>query len=815
MKKTLLISILLAISIVQIQSFAYEVTYAIEFNLDDFNLNPDEEGAILIESDKQNCLYVDSLASGLPMVQKMVAIPYESSLLDFEVLEGPMRLIQEDIVLRSFPTPSPTSSLNELPKDTQDDALQMSNFVEDGIYPITNFSVLKTYDINGVPVINFSICPFKYDTNSKKLFFINQFSIKFNLKFGGNGTFITDNIEETRKLVKSLVINPNEVDEIIDELPFKSDEYEEVIKYVIITNDELAPSFNSLLTWKRAKGNYAKLVTISDIEKLYEGNDLVYKIKRYLYDLYVNNGLKFAILGGDVNIVPSRKCKVSTAGYTTNDMPSDKYYACFGGPFSWDGNGNGIYGEFDDYINYSENIYISRIPVETEDDAEAYINKLILYEMGTHGNQWPMTMLTMGVKLGVYFDNISDAEYLGNLIHKDVVSKLWNGNRFKFYDTGTSYNVGAAYDLNRINLSKELSKGNMFVSMMTHGSETRWVLENSESFYSGDAADYSAYGFSFITTTACYTNAFDYKNGPCLSEGFIRGEDNGVVGYWGSSRYGWYSKGSKSLTYSSLYESKFYEYLFGSEIEEKNFSKITSLAKKELEPKSYSNSTYHWLQLSLNTMGDAETPIYINRPIEFDEIEISFLDDNNLSISTAVDGCRICIMDLDSSGMDYYKVFEGVSSAYFSEIPTLASVVITKQGYKPYLYIIDKERGKGFEGNEEGPLNIGEVSNNDNVLNVLCKNNKSNSIGLNLSSDKGKINKCYANRASGIINLEIEDSEGSLKNIVVTDILGVPVLQIQMKESSLKESINNLPKGIYTVSLIIDNNIVDSRKVIL
>lgn len=114
MKKTLLIFMLLAISIVQFQSFAYEVTYAIDFNLEDFNLNPDEDGAILIESDKQNCFYVDSLASGLPIVQKMVAIPYESSLLDFEIVEGSIQLIQEDIVLRSFPTPSPTTSSNEL-----------------------------------------------------------------------------------------------------------------------------------------------------------------------------------------------------------------------------------------------------------------------------------------------------------------------------------------------------------------------------------------------------------------------------------------------------------------------------------------------------------------------------------------------------------------------------------------------------------------------------------------------------------------------------------------------------------------------------
>lgn len=82
--------------------------------------------------------------------------------------------------------------------------------------------------------------------------------------------------------------------------------------------------------------------------------------------------MKYVLLGGDDTIVPKASCYVSAGGYTENEMPTDLFFACFGGNFDWDGNKNGIYGETTDGIDMSPSIYVTRIPIRTSTDVVAF-----------------------------------------------------------------------------------------------------------------------------------------------------------------------------------------------------------------------------------------------------------------------------------------------------------------------------------------------------------------------------------------------------------------------------------------------------------
>jgi len=154
--------------------------------------------------------------------------------------------------------------------------------------------------------------------------------------------------------------------------------------YIIITSESLKPYFNQLAFWKTIKGVRTHIVTVEDIDRNISGADLVVKIKKYLKKAY-SKGTLYALLGGDVSIVPTRYCKMKTGSY--EDMvPVDMYYGCMGGNFEWDGNENNIFGEIEDGIDYCSNIFVTRIPMRNATDVISYCNKVVDYEFNSHYN---------------------------------------------------------------------------------------------------------------------------------------------------------------------------------------------------------------------------------------------------------------------------------------------------------------------------------------------------------------------------------------------------------------------------------------------
>lgn len=84
--------------------------------------------------------------------------------------------------------------------------------------------------------------------------------------------------------------------------------------------------------------------------------------------------------------------------------------------------------------------------------------------------------------------------------------------------------------------------------METHGEHNSWLMEwranepnPSQLFYTDDASNSINNGHTLITTSACHTNAFD-SVGTSLSEAFMRNINASVIGYYGSTNYGWYSE---------------------------------------------------------------------------------------------------------------------------------------------------------------------------------------------------------------------------------------------------------------------------------
>lgn len=312
----------------------------------DFRLDVNPEGKLEISPIGIIAAYPAQDQLGLPLIGTDVAVrgnrTYKSSSVKLS-----KRLISSGKVVANSPECVPTSSLGDggtdlpwkpgIPVDT-------TNFVTiQTVFPESNWEYTSAGCWENISVLHFLNCPFIYYSTSKELYLIEKFEIDIvtDEKPGNEEGVIS---RHGASYFKSIVHNKSDVDSLLalgerNNMNRPTVAAKDKIEYLIITNEALKNSFEPLLKWKRTKGLYSSIITVEDIEKKYEGDDLPLQIKNCLYDLYQNNELKYVLLGGDDTVVPVKIC----VGYKSESnlqglVPVDQYYACFGNDFYWDGN---------------------------------------------------------------------------------------------------------------------------------------------------------------------------------------------------------------------------------------------------------------------------------------------------------------------------------------------------------------------------------------------------------------------------------------------------------------------------------------------
>lgn len=227
-------------------------------------------------------------------------------------------------------------------------------------------SHISTDSYGEFSIAKFLICPFGYDADKNSLSYTPSIDFYFSKVGKEKSAYsaeykLSDFDYPMIEMMQRTVVNPEDIPEsnsmkITDSAdyqfklssPQKIDPFQKT-GYLIITNDALSYNFMRLLNWKRQKGvNPTYLVTTSEIDSNYPGENLQIKIKECIYDYYKNMRVKYVLLGGDDTVIPTMYCytKVETnAGVDgeCHDMPSDLFYACLDrSNFNWDANQNGI-----------------------------------------------------------------------------------------------------------------------------------------------------------------------------------------------------------------------------------------------------------------------------------------------------------------------------------------------------------------------------------------------------------------------------------------------------------------------------------------
>ncbi len=161
-----------------------------------------------------------------------------------------------------------------------------------------------------------------------------------------------------------------------------SHDFETKTEALIVTTEKFAEVFKKFADFHTVTGIITKVVTIEDICKNADcdDSDPMKDTQKAIKDyVKATEGLRYLVLGGDIEDVPSREVHdhfelpLGIADYT-DDFYSDLYYADFS---NWDLNGNGTYAEDEDAPVLIANVAVGRISVSTVEEAELYFSKLV------------------------------------------------------------------------------------------------------------------------------------------------------------------------------------------------------------------------------------------------------------------------------------------------------------------------------------------------------------------------------------------------------------------------------------------------------
>ncbi|HEY7728028.1 MAG TPA: C25 family cysteine peptidase [Candidatus Eisenbacteria bacterium] len=259
-----------------------------------------------------------------------------------------------------------------------------------------------------------------------------------------------------------------------------------------------------------------------------QSNDLPQAIRTYLKRARDAWGTRWAILAGDHDAIPMRFARVTFA--VLEDIPTDAYYADLDG--SWDGNGNGVYGEVADSLDMSPDLAVGRLSIATRADAQTVVRKTLRYAT--------QPLLPADAKELLMAEVIVPPGWVpGQLVSQDAA---WQAESLRlhvpvcktvdrYYENSGPY--PGAIPLDRASALAALNRGYSVVDYMGHGYHSQVSVGTGVL----NLADFSALSngdsLCLFVASNCATAAVDFD---CIGERMLRNPGGGCFAYIGPTR---------------------------------------------------------------------------------------------------------------------------------------------------------------------------------------------------------------------------------------------------------------------------------------
>ncbi|MBU7015570.1 MAG: hypothetical protein HXS52_07820 [Theionarchaea archaeon] len=488
-------------------------------------------------------------------------------------------------------------------------------------YPHEVFTVVSVESFRGFQILNVILYPVQYQPKSGTVKFYPTLTVE--VQFGaGMKNKLYRGLPADEQAVISLVDNP-EMAETYESGPVPLQTYE----YIIITNDTMQSTFQTLADWKACFVNGTAVYTVSWITANYSGRDNPEKVRTFISDMYTNYGTKYVLLGGDIAAVPYRGFYISTGGYVDSDMLADMYFRCLDGTFNDDN--DSYWGEITDGIDWYPEVAVGRAPCETVTEAGNFVNKVIAYEQA----EKPKRALLHESR--VVSGNVPDARCLA-----------WNCDDYLPGDYSVDYVFEE--DTGGVPKSRWISQWGqnpLVVAHIGHGNSTVYYINYEKdvgtvSWYNSDIASLTNTFWPWTTSVACITGQIEYND--CLAEAYVMDPDNGAIAAIYNDNYGWFMTTDACALSGEFCEMEFRA--CWSDGKEK-FGDLLNQALSYMISSASSDSYYRWCFYERNLVGDPESPCLTKREcIPVDSVTITYPVDGQkvdqpITVTTSIEGC--------------------------------------------------------------------------------------------------------------------------------------------------------------------------------
>jgi len=302
---------------------------------------------------------------------------------------------------------------------------------------------------------------------------------------------------------------------------------------VILTPDSLADLFQRLADFQTRSGRPTVVRSLATVRAADpRSNDLPQAIRSFLKSARDLWGTRWAILGGDHDAIPLRTVRV-TFGFV-QEIPTDAYYADLDG--TWDGNGNGIYGEVADNLDMEPDIAVGRLSAATRADATVLVDKALRYARNPIDAALGKQLILAEVLVPsnwqpgqpVQFDGAAVGESLR--AHAPLCAAV-----DRYYENHTLY--PGSIPLSHESALAALGRGYHVVYHVGHGSRSvlsfgappTATLADLAAITNGDSA-------AIWISLDCLSAAADFD---CVGERLVRRSGGGALAYIGATREAW------------------------------------------------------------------------------------------------------------------------------------------------------------------------------------------------------------------------------------------------------------------------------------
>ncbi len=581
-------------------SILYSQTYVIQHDFNQLQIT-EEDGLHHIDYLAQpNLSQLDNQVGqpDLPVYIYKIVLPAETSVADFTV----SKISEQEVTGRFNIKSQQPLWYQDAPKNNAAQSAA-TEFQGKRTFPDQIVQYTGTKYFNGIPIAHFAVHPVKYDVNKNKLYFINRLEIEIETGAGQSTAISPDAIKLPSALNENIFDSFQEKSGLpvdLSQTGAHTESFENVTpdlvhRYVIITTDELAADFEALADWKTRKGVPAVIRTMDWIRSEFpHAVDDAERMRNYIRWSYLNKGTKYVLLGGDLELVPTRL--ITTGGYT---FAADYYFSDLDG--TWNANQNDIFGEAKDNVDGYPEVYVGRLPVEKSDDVSRYLTKLFRYEKldTVAGADYPANVLYTA-------SNLSKKDDGKDLIMKHIDPVI--NPLFKRTLITEDADVGSDPQV----VLDALSDNYGLIFTENHGAyHTIRPGGRGSNIYSFNLNDITNHDPAIWYVASCYTNDIRKRS---FSEMYLLSENGGGVAYIGNSSY--------EYPFSGIYlQKEFYELIFKKDhyhLAEAHFlSRLPYLGYLSWEGPS------RIIVFSTVVLGDPELPVWTKKP---KDMSVEYID---------------------------------------------------------------------------------------------------------------------------------------------------------------------------------------------